>query len=67
MKSSRIAAQQSAVLHFFASVIESFGASTVDIKSLLPYIFGPQVGTFSRSHSRDWEAASRRSRRPPPS
>lgn len=46
MKSSRIAAQQSAVLQFLASVIESFGASTVDIKSLLPYIFGPQVGTF---------------------
>ena len=45
MKSSRIAAQQSAVLHFFVSAIESFGASTVNIKSLLPYIFGPQVGS----------------------
>lgn len=41
MKSSRVAAQQASVLHFFKTLIESFGASSMNGKSLLLYLLSP--------------------------
>ena len=37
-------AQQKAILEYIAKLIQEFGAFEIDLKFLLKYVMGPQVG-----------------------
>lgn len=43
MKTSKIPAQQNAILSFVTTIIHEFGSFQLNVKSLLTYIMGPNV------------------------
>lgn len=50
MEKSKIALQQNAVLLYLDTMVNEFGSSSLDVKSVLTYALGPMVALASLSH-----------------